>query len=107
MPHTLGEAFFTTELGDEDTNVFLMGLIDWYTARPEGEFFNCMTLAHSVWYNYTIEPVGDEHSGHHLLRYELQNSIGTIVQRRQSACLRVTVMSPESHGDDYYYQPVA
>ena len=47
------------ELGDEDTNVFLMGLIDRYTARPE-EFFHCMTLAHfAVWYNYTTEPVGD------------------------------------------------
>jgi len=73
---------------------------------PEGEFFNCMTLAHfAVWYNYTTEPVGDdEHSGNRLLRYELQNGIGTIVQRRQSACLRVPVMSLESHGDDYYYQ---
>lgn len=69
------------ELGDEDTNVFLMGLIDRYTARPEGELFNCMTLAHfAVWYNYTTEPVGDnEHSGHHLPGYELQNGIGTIV----------------------------
>ena len=67
------------ELGDEDTNVFLMGLIDRYTARPE-EFFHCMTLAHfAVWYNYTTEPVGDnEHSGHHLPGYELQNGIGTI-----------------------------
>jgi len=38
------------EPGDEDTNVFLMGLIDRYTARPEGELFNCMTLAHfAVW----------------------------------------------------------
>jgi len=31
------------ELGDQDTNVFLMGLVDRYTARPEGKFFNCMT----------------------------------------------------------------
>ena len=55
--------------------------------------------------NYTTEPVGDdEHSGNRLPRYELQNGIGTIVQRRQSACLRVPVMSSESHGDDYYYQ---
>jgi len=53
------------------TNVFLMGLIDRYTARPEGELFNCMTLAHfAVWYNYTTEPVGDdEHSGNCLPRY--------------------------------------
>jgi len=51
------------------------------------------------------EPVGDdEHSGNRLPRYELQNGIGTIVQRHQSAGLRVPVMSPESHGDDYYYQ---
>jgi len=31
------------ELGDEDTNVFHMGLNDRYTAHPEGELFNCMT----------------------------------------------------------------
>jgi len=61
------------ELGSEDTNVFLMGLIDWYTACPEGEFFNCMTLAHfAVWYNCTTELVSDdEHSGNRLPRYEL------------------------------------
>ena len=77
------------ELGDEDTNVFLMGLIDRYTARPEGECFNSMTLAHfAVWYNYTAAPVGDDdHSGNCLPRYELQNGLGTIMQCRQSACL--------------------
>jgi len=87
------------ELKSEDTNVFLMGFIDWYSARPEGEFFNCMTLAHfAVWYNDTTKPVGDdEHSGHRLPRSEMQNGIGTIVECRQSACLRVPVMSPESH----------
>ena len=94
------------ELGDEDTNVFLMGLIDRYAARPEGECFNSMTLAHfAVWYNDTAAPVGDDdHSRNRLPRYELQNDLGTITQRRHSACLRVPVMSPESHGDDYYYE---
>ena len=94
------------ELGDEDTNVLLMGLIDHYAACSEGECFNSMTLAHfTVWYNYTAAPVGDDdHSGNRLPRYELQNGLGTITQCRLSACLRVPVMSPESHGDDYYYQ---
>jgi len=31
-------------------------------------------------------------------------ALGQSLHRRQSACLRVPVMSPESHGDDYYYQ---
>ena len=43
------------ELGDEDANVFLMGFIDRYAVRPEGEFFNCMTLAHfAVWYTCSV-----------------------------------------------------
>ena len=40
------------ELDDNDTNVFMHGLIDRYASRPVGEPFDNMTLAHfAVWYN--------------------------------------------------------
>ena len=65
-----------------------------------------MTLAHfAVWYN-TVSGSEDELSedtSGRLPRYQLQNSMGYITQRRHQACLRVPVMTPESHGDNYYY----
>ena len=49
------------ELEDENTNVFLMGLIHRYAVRHEGECFEGKTLAHlAVRYNYTALPVGDD-----------------------------------------------
>ena len=46
------------ELGDEGTNVFLMGLIHRYAVRPVSK---SKTLAHlAVRYNYTALPVGDD-----------------------------------------------
>ena len=66
-----------------------------------------MTLAHfAVWYNTVsgnYEDVENEGSSCHLPRFHLQNNIGTIAQRRHQACLRVPIMTPESHGDNYYY----
>ena len=35
--------------------------------------------------------------------YQLQNGMDTIAQRSHQACLRLPVMTPESHGDNYYY----
>ena len=94
------------ELDDGDTNVFMHGLIDRYAARPTGAPFDSMTLAHfAVWYN-TVSGSEDELSedtSGRLPRYQLQNSMGYIAQRRHQACLRVPVMMPESHGDNYYY----
>jgi len=96
------------ELDDGDTNVFMHGLIDRYAARPTGQPFDNMTLAHfAVWYNtvsgtYNEGENSDDSAGR-LPRFQLQNNLGTIVQRRHQACLRVPIMTPESHGDDYYY----
>ena len=82
------------------------GLIDRYAARLTGAPFDSMTLAHfAVWYN-TVSGSEDELSedtSGRLPRYQLQNSMGYITQRRHQACLRVPVMTPESHGDNYYY----
>ena len=75
------------------------GLSDRYAAGPTGAPFNSMTLAHfAVWYN-AVSGSEDELSD----RYQLQNSMGYIAQRRHQACLRVPVTTPESHGDKYYY----
>ena len=96
------------ELDDGDTNIFMHGLIDRYAARPAGQPFDNMTLAHfAVWYNtvsgtYNKGENSDD-SASRLPRFQLQNNLGTIVQRRHQACLRVPIMTPESHGDDYYY----
>ena len=95
------------ELDDRDTNDFMRGLFDHYAARPTGAPFDSMTLAHfSVWYN-TVSGGDDDQSentcGRRLPRFQLQNRMGTIAQRRHQACLRVPVMTPESHGDNYYY----
>ena len=95
------------ELDDIDTNVFMQGLIDRYAARPTGAPFDSMTLAHfAVWYHTVCgssEEDEAETSSSRLPRFQLQNGMGTIAQRRHQACLRVPVMTPESHGDNYYY----
>ena len=95
------------ELDDRDTNVFMCGLFDHYAARPTGAPFDSMTLAHfAVWCN-TVSGGDDNQSentsGHRLPCFQLQNRMGTIAQRCHQACLRVPVMTPESHGDNYYY----
>ena len=65
-----------------------------------------MTLAHfAVWYNAVSgseDELSEDTSGR-LPHYQLQNSMGYIAQRRHQACLSIPVMTPESHGDNYYY----
>ena len=87
--------------------MFVHGLIDRYAARPTGAPFDSMTLAHfAVWYHTVCgssEEDEAETTSSRLPRFQLQNAMGTIAQRRHQACLRVPVMTPESHGDNYYY----
>ena len=94
------------ELDDRDTNVFMHGLIDCYAARPTGAPFDSMSLAHfAVWYN-TVSGSKDELSedtSGRLPCYQLQNNMGYIAQRCHQACLRLPAMTPDSHGDNYYY----
>ena len=84
------------------------GLFYHYAARPTEAPFDNMTLVYfSVWYR-TISGGGgedDETEGTtgRLPHFQLQNGMGTIAQRSRQACLRVPVMTPESHGDNYYY----
>ena len=67
-----------------------------------------MTLVYfSVWYR-TVGGGGGEDDKTELIsgrlpRFQLQNGMSTIAQRSRQACLRVPVMTPESHGDNYYY----
>ena len=94
------------ELDDGDTNVFMHGLFDRYAARPTGTPFDNMTLAHFAVCYRTVSGGGDdetEDTNHRLPRFQLENGMGTIAQRSHQACLRVPVMTPESHGDNYYY----
>ena len=80
------------------------GLIDRYTARPTGAPFDSTTLAHfAVWYNTVSgneDEVSEDTSGC-LPHFQLQNSMGYIAQRHHQACLRVPVMIPELHDDNY------
>ena len=65
-----------------------------------------LTLAHFVvWYKTMCGGEEDEAkiTYGHLPHFQLQNSMGRIAQRSHQACLRVPVMTPESHGDNYYY----
>ena len=63
-----------------------------------------MTLAHfAVWYDVDIQGVGKAGNGPEQARNQLQNDMGSVHPRRKQACLRITVQSVESHGDDYYY----
>ena len=94
------------ELDDGDTNVFIHRLFDRYAARPTQPPFDNMTLAHfAVWCKTVRGGEEDEAeiTSGHLPRFQLQNGMGTIAQRNHQACLRVPVMTPESHGDNYYY----
>ena len=65
-----------------------------------------MTLAHfAVWYKTVHGGEEDEAeiTSDCLPRFQLQNGMGTIAQRSHQACLKVPVMTPESHDDNYYY----
>ena len=63
-----------------------------------------MTLAHfAVWYKNVCGGENDEITSGRLPRFQLQNGMGTIAQRSHQACLRVPVMTPELHSDNYYY----
>ena len=95
------------ELDDGDTNVFMHGLFDCYAAQPTGAPFDNTTLGHfAAWYK-TVSGGGEddetEVTSGRLPRFQLQNGMGTVAQRSHQACLRVPVMTPESHGDNYYY----
>ena len=94
------------ELDDGDTNVFMHGLFDRYAAPPTEPPFDNMTLAHfAVWYKNVRGGEDDETeiTSGCLPPFQLQNGMGTIAQRSHKACLRVPVMTSESHGDNYYY----
>ena len=67
-----------------------------------------MTLAYfSVWYRTVSGGGGEDDETEvttgRLPRFQFQNGMGTIAQRSRQACLRVPVMTSESHGDNYYY----
>ena len=87
--------------GDDD--IFNAGPLERYQARPDGEPFDNMSLAHfSVWYNVAdknYEPTSSRAQP----RYELKNDLGKIYLRRKQACLRILTITQESHGDSYYY----
>ena len=94
------------ELDDGGTNVFMHGLFDRYAARPTEPPFDNMTLAHfAVWYKTVSGGEDDqtENTSGRLPTFSVANGMGTIAQRSHQACLRVPVMTPESHGDNYYY----
>ena len=98
------------ELGDHDTAIFQPGLFDRYAARPKGDDFEEMTLAYfSVWYDTIPREDSrkkDDYTGpgrRSQPRYKLQDNMGWIKLRTKRACLRTPVMTPSSHGDDYYY----
>ena len=89
-------------LADGDTNVFQTGIYERCAARPNTEHFASMTLAEfAVWYEYTAGPanLSNPPKDHH----QLQNSLGWIRKRTFSACPHVPHITPEAHGDDYYY----
>ena len=82
-----------------DTDVFESGLYEHYAARPLGDPFDNMSLAHfAVWYATSKPP-----STRAQPRYELQGNSGWIYLRRKQACLRVPTLTLEANGDDYYY----
>ena len=67
-----------------------------------------MTLAHfSVWYDTVPRDYSEKKenpTGRQTQpRFQLQNNMGWIKLRTKQACLRTPVMTPSSHGDDYYY----
>ena len=89
------------ELDESDTNVFQTGLFERYASRPSGDPFDTMSLSH--WYGISKTSVNEATSSRAQPRYQLQNNMGCIYLRRKQACLHVPTVTPESHGDDYYY----
>ena len=87
-----------------DTDVFESGLYERYAARPLGDPFDNMSLAHfAVWYATSKAPSTLSMSSRAQPRYELQGNSGWIYLRRKQACLRLPTLTPEANGDDYYY----
>ena len=67
-------------------DVFNAGPLKRYQARPDGEPFDNMSLAHfSVWYN--VADKNYEPTSCVPPRYELKNDLGKIYLRRKQACL--------------------
>ena len=65
-----------------------------------------MTLTHFAVMYKTVSGGEDdqtENTSGCLPHFWLQNGMGTIAQGSHQSCLRVLVMTPESHGDNYYY----
>ena len=91
-----------------DTDVFESGLYERYAARPLGDPFDNMSLAHfAVWYTTSKPPSTLSMSSRAQPRYELQGNSGWIYLRRKQACLRLPTLTPEANGDDYYYHLLA
>ena len=96
------------DLAEEDTDIFLPGLFDRYASRPKEDNFETMTLAHfAVWYDTVPRVDNVQHSKEvgrqSQPRYKLQDNMGWIRLRTKQACLRTPLMTPQSHGDEYYY----
>ena len=92
------------EMDGGDTDVFESGLYERYAARPLGDPFDNMSLAHfAVWYATSKPPSTFGMSTRAQPRYKLQGNSGWIYLRRKQACLRVPTLTPEANGDDYYY----
>ena len=92
------------EMDGGDTDVFESGLYERYAARPLGDPFDNMSLAHfAVWYATSKAPSTLSMSSRAQHRYELQGNSGWIYLRRKQACLRLPTLTPEANGDDYYY----
>ena len=89
-----------------DTNLFQPGLFDRYAARTQEDEFEKMTLAHfSVWYDsvYRDDTPKGSSERHIQPQFQLQGNLGWIKLRTKQACLRTPIMTPQSHGDEYYY----
>ena len=84
-------------MSTEDDDIFQTGLFKRYAARPDGEPFDNMSLAHfAVWYN--VAKAGEQPSTSRAQpRYQLKNDQGLIYLRRKQACLRVPTVTQESH----------
>ena len=92
------------EMDGGDTDVFESRLYERYAARPLGDPFDSMSLAHfAVWYATSKPPSTFGMSSRAQPRYELQGNSGWIYLRRKQACLRVPTLTHEAKGDDYYY----
>ena len=86
--------------------MFIHGLFHHYAAGPTEPPFENLTLVHfAMWYKTVCGGENDqiEITFGHLQRFWLQDGMGTIAQRSHQSWLRVPVMTPESHGDNYHY----